>query len=109
VSKGDGLRNDDPLFQAMKAIIWSSEGQQAALDATNAGRPAVCGVDPLLQTALGREYRHIAPANTGPRLPLEVGSQVAMVMRQLGYTESGRGVCPKECVIKSGQKWKPKD
>lgn len=105
-----GLTDDEPLYIEMKKIIWSAEGQQAALDATKAGRPALCGVDPLLQKYLGKQYRYIGPANAGLQLTLAAGSQVALVMGELGYTKAGNGRCPKEwgCVAKTGATWKPK-
>jgi hypothetical protein len=92
----------------MKAIIWSSEGKQTALDSTEAGFPALCGVDLLLQRKLHNEYRH-DPAIESLQLPLIVGSEVANVMRELGYTETRRAKCPEGCVAKTGLKWKPKD
>jgi len=102
VPKGDGLTMDSPTYQAIRDVIRSAAGRQAALDATNAGRPALCGVDPLLQRALGDEYRqeNFSPVNAG--------YEVAAVMREAGYTEAGTGICPKGCVAKSGTKWKPK-
>ena len=105
-----GMKEDDPLYVKMKGVIWSPEGQQAALDATKNGWPAICGVDPLLQKHLGNEYRHIAPANMGLQLTLAAGAQVALVMGELGYTKAGSGSCPKAwgCVAKTGAKWKPK-
>jgi hypothetical protein len=93
---------DSPEYEQMKTIVHSPEGQKAAMDATNAGRPALNGVDPLLRVALGKSY---SQENLGP---LNAGYEVAAVMRESGYTEAGRGACDKGCVAKSGQKWKPK-
>jgi hypothetical protein len=42
------------------------------------------------------------------QLPLVVGSEVAIIMREMGYTETRRIRCPDGCVAKSGLLWKPK-
>jgi hypothetical protein len=102
VLKGIGMTMHRPEYEEMKTIIQSPEGQKAAMDATNDGRPALNGVDPLLQAALGRNY---SQENFGP---LNAGYEVAAVMRELGYTDAGRGACDKGRVARSGQKWKPK-
>jgi hypothetical protein len=102
VPKGIGMTMDSPEYGAMKEIVHSPAGQTAALVATNAGRPALNGVDPLLQAALGKNY---SQENVGP---LNAGYEVTAVMRELGYTEAGRGACDTGCVARSGQKWKPK-
>jgi hypothetical protein len=93
---------DSPEYGAMKKIVHSEAGRKAALDATNAGRPALCGVDPLLKKALGNDY---SQDNLGP---INAGYEVAAVMRELGYTEAGTGICSSGCVAKGGRKWKLK-
>jgi hypothetical protein len=67
---------DSPEYQTMKKIVHSSAGQKAALDATNAGRPALNGVDPLLRAALDNSY---SQENLGP---LNAAYEVAAVMRE---------------------------
>ena len=109
--KGDGLYDGHPLYEKMKEIIWSAEGQKAAEDAVKAGLPAICGVDPLLQKHLPNEYRYESPANSGQQLPAAAGTQVAEVMSALGYTKHRTGVrCPPKlgCVAKTGGTWKLK-
>jgi hypothetical protein len=100
--KKEGMTMDSPEYRAMKQVIHSEAGRKAALDATHAGFPALCGVDPLLRRALGEDY---SQANLGP---INAGYEVAAVMRRLGYTEAGMGVCPNGCVARSGRKWMPK-
>jgi len=93
---------DSPTYQAIRAVIRSAEGRQAAAAATQAGRPALAGVDPLLQENIGAAY------NWQSLGPLNAGYEVAAVMRELGYTEAGTGSCPNGCVARSGTRWKPK-
>jgi hypothetical protein len=99
VTKGVGMPMDSPEYGAMKEIVHSPAGRKAALDATNAGRPALDGVDPLLQAALNKNY------NEENLDPLNAGYEVAAVMRDLGYIEAGRGAWAEGCVAKSGRKW----
>jgi len=100
--KTEGLTLDSPTYQTIKRIVWSPEGQQAALEAVKCGHPALGGVDPLLQKELGKDYgrEDLGTASAG--------SEVAMMMRERGYTEAGRGSCPHGCVARSGLTWKPK-
>jgi hypothetical protein len=99
---GEGLTNDDPTFLRMEEIIWSPQGKQALVNATEAGFPALSGVDPILQQELGLKY--------GPHDPgtASAGSLVAQVMRHLGYEQAGAGSCPEGCVAKTGAKWRLK-
>ena len=55
-SETAALRGDDPITLKMHEIIWSPNGRQAALAATEAGEAAMAGIDPLLQVALGSDY-----------------------------------------------------
>lgn len=99
---GEGLTSDDPTFLRMQEIIWSPEGKMALVKATDAGLPALSGIDPILQQELGSKYgpRDLGTANAG--------SLVANVMRHLGYEQAGTGSCPEGCVAKTGAKWRLK-
>ena len=97
-----GLTNDDPVVIQMIEIIWSNEGREAALEATRKGLPAVSGIDPLLQAALGDRYhKH----NQGT---MNAGFYVAELMRHLGYKAAGKAPCSPDCIAKTGETWVPK-
>ncbi|MBF9234611.1 hypothetical protein [Microvirga alba] len=98
----EGLTNDDPTFLRMEEIIWSAEGREAALKATEAGLPALSGIDPLLQRELGALY---GPHDLGTA---SAGAVVAKLMRHLGHEEAGAGSCPEGCVAKTAMKWRPR-
>jgi hypothetical protein len=50
------MSEDHPLYREMQDIVWSAEGKTAAVGAVEAGFPAMAGVDPLLQKAMGERY-----------------------------------------------------
>lgn len=41
-----GMRLSDPVYQRMEEIVWPSEGKKASAAATEAGLPALAGVEP---------------------------------------------------------------
>jgi hypothetical protein len=94
-----GLTLDNPVYLEMIKIAWSKEGKAAAIAATAAGIPALCGVDRLLQKELGVRY-HKHDLGTA-----SAGSLVAEVMRHLGYREIGSAACPSDCVARTGLLW----
>jgi hypothetical protein len=95
-----GLTLDDPIHRRMVEIIWSLEGQKAALDATARGLPALCGVDTLLRSELGDLYgKHDMGTASA-------GAIVAEVMRHKGFTKSESRPCPAGCVAKTGVMWR---
>jgi hypothetical protein len=94
------LKMDDPISLKMIEIIFSPEGRQAALEATNKGEPAMLGIDPLLQTALGVDY---GPHNRGT---VTAGAIVGALMRQLGYENAGQKPLPEHCVAKTAETWR---
>ncbi len=93
------LRNDDPITMKMHEVINSEEGREAALAATAAGLPAMAGIDPLLQVALGVDY---GPHNMGTQT---AGGLVAELMRSLGYKKAGQRPMPEHCVARSAVMW----
>ena len=51
-----GMSADHPLYREMQDIIWSAEGKAAAIRAVEEDMPAMAGIDPLLQEAMGDRY-----------------------------------------------------
>ena len=93
------LTNDDPITIKMYEIIFSKEGREAALAATADGLPAMAGVDPMLQTALGVDY---GAHNMGTAT---AGGLVADLMLSLGYKKAGSKPLPAHCVAKTAAMW----
>jgi hypothetical protein len=93
------LPMDDPITIKMSDIITSKEGRDAALAATKAGLPAMAGIDPMLQVALGSDY---GPHNMGTAT---AGGLVGELMQSLGYKKSGQKPLPPNCVAKTAATW----
>jgi hypothetical protein len=92
------LKFDDPIFQRMEQIVFSAEGKAAGIEATEAGLPALAGIDPLLSTTLGVDY---GSHNNGT---MNAGYLVAQMMQMQGYKLSGRkGKLPATCVAKTAE------
>ena len=72
------LRLDDPVAIRMHEIINSPEGRAACLKASQNGLPAISGVDPMLNQALGVEYRkgNMATQTAGDLWPISCGPWV---------------------------------
>ena len=99
-SEEAALRGDDPLTLKMHEIIWSSDGKQAAIAATEAGEAAMAGIDPLLQAALGSDY---GPHNMGTN---RAGVITGELMQFLGYVRVAQVPLPSHCVAKTATSWK---
>ena len=97
-----GMASDDPLYLAMREVVWSKEGQAAALSATAAGQPAMALVDPLIQAKMGARYGREQQGT------VNAGFIVAELMRSLGYEKEGEGPLPPNCVAKTAARWRPK-
>ncbi len=95
------LSIDDPVYVEMEGLIWSKEFKEAAMVAAAEGKPAMAGVDPLLQKAMGSRYH---AHNQGTN---NAGYLVAAMMRSDGYHEIGRANLPPGCVAKSAIVWSP--
>jgi hypothetical protein len=95
-----GLKLDSPVGREMAKIINSRQGIVAAVEATNQGLPALAGVDPLLQVALGDLYAKTYEAT------IQAGYLVALMMRTQGYENSGRQGQLTGCVAKTGEIYK---
>jgi hypothetical protein len=95
VTSTGGLPHHHPIIMRIEEIVASPEGRQAAKAAADNGRPALAGVDPLLQDALGTEYGGRDTTNWA-------GTFVADEMRKLGYTQKGQRPLPAGSVAKTG-------
>ncbi|GEC31681.1 hypothetical protein N181_01885 [Sinorhizobium fredii USDA 205] len=97
-----GMRLSDPVYQRMEEIIWSSEGKKAAVATTEAGLPALAGVEPFIVANLGDRYH---PHNDGTK---SAGGIVGELMRFLGYELAGHADMPAGSVAKTAALWKPR-
>ena len=55
-SEGGGLKSGDPLLQKIEQVVFSDDARTAGREATEAGRPALEPIDPMLLAALGMDY-----------------------------------------------------
>ncbi|MGE5548245.1 MAG: hypothetical protein ACM33T_15170 [Solirubrobacterales bacterium] len=91
--------DNDPIMRRIEEVVFSGEGRKAAIEAAAQGLPAMAGIDPLLQQALGKDYgKHNLTTATA-------GDRVANLMRQMGYREAGSRSLPSGCVAKSAMLW----
>ncbi|MGX7703826.1 hypothetical protein [Methylobacterium sp. Gmos1] len=98
-----GLTEDHPLYQEMYAIIMSPEAKAVALEAVEAGLPAMAGIDPLLQKRMGKRYTN------EQQMTVNAGYITGSVMISAGYEKDKEGVpLPKGCVARSSTTWKHK-
>ena len=97
-SEPGSVKMDDPLCVAMRAVVYSSEGEAACIRATEEGWPAIAGVDPLLAERFGVDYgKHNMTTHWAGRF-------VADVMARRGHHQIGRmAETPKGCVARSGE------
>ena len=99
-SEAAALRGDDPITLKMHEIIWSAEGRQAAIAASELGQAAMAGIDPLLQMALGVDY---GPHNMATN---RAGVITGELMHSLGYIRVAQIPLPSHCVAESATSWK---
>jgi hypothetical protein len=97
LSSGDML-SSDPDYIRMDEIIWAHKPE--ALKATEAGLPALAGIEPFIRAALGDRYR---PQNGGT---INAGYLTAGLMRHLGFVDDGPGQMPPDSIAKTAMKWK---
>lgn len=97
-SEGACLAMDDPITLKVGDLLHSKEGTKALIAATEAGLPAIAGIDRTLSQTLGVDYGgHNMSTTTS-------GSLVAARMRQLGYRNSGKkGKLPPGSVAKTAE------
>ena len=91
--------DNDPIMRRIDEVVFSDEARTAAIAAADQGLPAMAGIDPLLQQALGQDYgKHNLTTATA-------GDRVANLMREMGYREAGSRSLPNGCVAKSAMLW----
>lgn len=95
-----GMAADHPLYREMMEVAWSAEGKAAALKAVQEGRPAMAGVDPLLQKVMGSRY------SAEQQGTLNAGYIVGEVMRHLGFEKDSEAPLPTNCIAKTAATWK---
>ena len=95
-----GLRMDDPLSLRIYEVVWSEEGRDGCKAATEAGWPAIAGVDAILRSKLGVDY---GPEN---QVTNRAGVIVGELMRHLGYVKDGERPMPSGSVAKTGATWR---
>lgn len=91
------IRLEDPIGRKMQRIIFSAVGKKAAIEAQEKGLPPLAGVDSLLQTELGNDYRR---DNDGT---VQAGYLVTNLMRQLKFEDAGEAPMPANCVARTGK------
>ncbi|RUX73383.1 hypothetical protein EN925_00885 [Mesorhizobium sp. M7A.F.Ca.US.006.04.2.1] len=100
--RSGGITFSDPVHLRMEEIAWSSQGKRLMLEATEAGLPALAGVEPLIVADLGPLYH---PHDLGT---VDAGSIVGQVMRHLGYELVDRNDMPPGSVAKTAATWRPR-
>jgi hypothetical protein len=97
-SEGACLAMDDPITLKIGDLLNSEEGTKALIAATEAGLPAMAGIDRMLSQTLGVDYG-------GHNMSIATaGSLVAKRMRQLGYRNSEKkGRLPDVSVAKTAE------
>jgi hypothetical protein len=93
------LTMDDPITIKMHEVINSREGRAAAVASVARGEPALAGIDPMLQVALGSDY---GSHNMGTTT---AGSLVGELMQSLGFKKTGQKPMPPHCVAKTAATW----
>jgi hypothetical protein len=97
LSSGDIL-SSDPDYIRMDEIIWAHKPE--ALEAVEAGLPALAGIEPFICAELGDRYH---PQNGGT---INAGYLTAGLMRHLGFIDNGPGQMPPGSIAKTAMKWK---
>ncbi len=98
-SEDAALTGDDPITLRMIEVIYSKAGRAEALKWHADGWPALAGIDPLLQEALGSDY---GPRNRGT---IKAGEITGALMRSLGYKKGPERDLPDNCVAKTAATW----
>ena len=93
-SASGGLPHEDPVVLAMESVITSDEGRAAAKAATDAGLPAMAGVDPLLRKYVGNDYGSFDTTSWA-------GTFVAAEMETMGYRQTRKKPMPPGSVAKT--------
>jgi hypothetical protein len=94
VREGGGLPREHPTIQLMEEVIRSQEGRAEAKKAAEQGQPAMAGIDPLLQAALGNAYGQHDTTSWA-------GTLTAEIMAEAGYVQTRKAPLPPACVAKT--------
>ena len=94
VREGGGLPREHPTIQEMEEVIRSDEGRAEAKRAADGGLPAMAGIDPLLQAALGSAYGEHDTTSWA-------GTLTAEIMAEAGYVQTRKAPLPPDCVAKT--------
>ena len=94
VREGGGLPRDHPTIQLMEDVIRSDAGRAAAKGAAEQGLPAMAGIDPRLQAALGGAYGQHDTTSWA-------GTLTAEIMAEAGYVQTRKAPLPPGCVAKT--------
>ena len=95
-----GITNDEIISLEMGDIINSKSGRAACFAATEAGLPALAGVEPMIVTALGDRYRQTYMAT------VQAGSLVGKMMQLAGYKQLKQIPMPEGSVAKTATAWR---
>jgi transcriptional regulator with XRE-family HTH domain len=93
-----GLPADHPTIRAIYEVVMSAEGIKAGVEAIEAGKPAMAGVDPILQDQV--------PDYGGRETTTWAGYYVAAAMRKEGYQTTTSGPLPANCKAKTAMLFK---
>jgi hypothetical protein len=94
VREGGGLPREHPTIQGMEEVIRSDQGRAEAKRAADKGLPAMAGIDPLLQAALGTAYGQHDTTSWA-------GTLTAEIMAEAGYVQTRKAALPPGCVAKT--------
>lgn len=94
VREGGGLPREHPTIQQMEEVIRSDQGRSEAKRAAELGLPAMAGIDPLLQAALGSVYGQHDTTSWA-------GTLTAEIMAEAGYVQTRKAPLPLDCVAKT--------
>ncbi len=101
MAKGNGLALTSPRYKAIEAVVSSRDGEAAMIHAVDAGKPALCGIDQILDSVI-KDY--------GDHQTLKsAGSIVAERMRELGFEQLPQNKNCEGCIAKEGAMWKRKE
>ena len=91
----------DPIYKKMVKISKSAEGKDAMEAAASEGKPAICGLDKLFQSVLGKDYSNTKTPGT----IMSAGSLAAEIMPKLGHIKAGNAKFPEGCIAREGIIW----
>lgn len=91
------LQDDDIRLPQILRVVQSGKGLIAAVVSTSQGRPALEGVDLLLQNELGSTYTRHDGATS------EAAFRVSEQMKEMGFVVAGSKKLKPECIALEAQ------